>query len=360
MTNLKIATINVNGIRAASLSGKAALRGLGLDSFIKNEKPDIICMQELKATRSEIVEAGILELLGINSDGFFMQDDQDKKGHAGVGIAVINPNIKIISTSVPFEENQQARKVLSSGRWIEAELDVTSFEAGAGTSSDEKNSSAKNSSGTIIKKITVISAYIHHADSPTVKLKNGQLIDRKKSETTMNNKHIFMSLLSTRLKELQAENRQFVVTGDYNIAHTELDIKNAEGNLTKAGFLPEERIWMDYLLLKNSAVLNKDQLKTFKYNEKIDYKTPALANKIIKTEGLGLRDVFREFIGDERIYSWWTYMGRAFDNNAGWRLDYQMATPKLADTVVDAKVSRCPSWDGRFSDHAPVVVTYNL
>lgn len=108
-----------------------------------------------------------------------------------------------------------------------------------------------------------------------------------------------------------------------NIAHTELDLKNWKGNLKSAGFLPEERAWIDELL------------------------------------AAGYVDVVRRLHpGVEGPYSWWSYRGRAFDNDTGWRIDYQLARGDLAARAKQAVVERAAAYDQRWSDHAPVTVQY--
>ena len=56
--------------------------------------------------------------------------------------------------------------------------------------------------------------------------------------------------------------------------------------------------------------------------------------------------------------TWWSYRGQAFDTDAGWRIDYHLATPALAETAADYKVHRAASYDTRWTDHSPVSVTY--
>ncbi len=112
-----------------------------------------------------------------------------------------------------------------------------------------------------------------------------------------------------------ARERELVVCGDFNIAHTAQDIKNARGNRKNSGFLPEERAWMDELL------------------------------------DAGFVDLFRRLHPDEERYSWWSNRGRARENNVGWRIDYVLATPGLAARCTEAAIlDPFP----RFSDHAPV------
>ena len=113
--------------------------------------------------------------------------------------------------------------------------------------------------------------------------------------------------------------------GDWNIAHTENDIKNWKGNVKKSGFLPSERAWLTDLLAS------------------------------------GWVDVVRVLHPDvPGPYAWWSWRGRAFDNDAGWRIDYQLATAGLAARAVSARVERAEAYALRWSDHAPVTVEYRV
>jgi len=109
-----------------------------------------------------------------------------------------------------------------------------------------------------------------------------------------------------------------VICGDINIAHRKIDIHNPTGNKRNSGFLPHERAWLDRLLER------------------------------------GWVDVFRRVHPDLQVYSWWSNRGRARELDRGWRLDYQLATPDLADRAVDARIRRSAG----LSDHAPVSVRY--
>ena len=113
-----------------------------------------------------------------------------------------------------------------------------------------------------------------------------------------------------------------LLTGDLNVAHREADLKNWKGNLKKSGFLPQERAWFDRLLGVGAWV-----------------------------------DVVRALSGDgPGPYSWWSWRGRAFDNDAGWRIDYQLATHGLASRASACRVERAAAYALRWSDHAPVTV----
>lgn len=160
-------------------------------------------------------------------------------------------------------------------------------------------------------QVTVVSTYLHSGTAGT---------------PTMDDKYAFLDLATARLAELSAAGGYTVVGGDLNIAHHNVDLKNWKGNLKAAGFLPAERAYLDRWLGE-----------------------------------LGWRDLGRELGGEgPGPYTWWSWRGKAFDNDAGWRIDYQLATPALADVALTAVVERADAYDQRWSDHAPVVVTYDL
>lgn len=141
-------------------------------------------------------------------------------------------------------------------------------------------------------------------------------------------KERFMSAFLTHLVERReksaAAGREVLVCGDFNIAHREADLKNWRSNRSSSGFLPAERDWMGRVFGEAGYV-----------------------------------DVVRALRPDvDGPYTWWSYRGRAFANDVGWRIDYHVATPALAETAVSATVERAPSYEQRWSDHAPVTVTY--
>ncbi|MFE2374584.1 exodeoxyribonuclease III [Streptomyces sp. NPDC059398] len=138
----------------------------------------------------------------------------------------------------------------------------------------------------------------------------------------------FLPYLQGLRERAAADGREVVVCGDWNIAHQEADLKNWKGNKKNSGFLPEEREWL---------------------------------TRVLAADGAAYADVVRGLHPDvEGPYSWWSYRGRAFDNDAGWRIDYQMATPGLAAKAVKAWVERAATHGERWSDHAPVTAVYDL
>lgn len=138
----------------------------------------------------------------------------------------------------------------------------------------------------------------------------------------------FLEYLKGLRERAAADGREVVVCGDWNIAHQEADLKNWKGNKKNSGFLPEEREWM---------------------------------TRVFDAADGGYVDVMRALHpGGEGPYSWWSYRGRAFDNDTGWRIDYQVTTPRLAERAVKGFVERAATHGERWSDHAPVTVVYDL
>ena len=126
-----------------------------------------------------------------------------------------------------------------------------------------------------------------------------------------------------RLMQLKESGREVVICGDWNIAHCEIDLKNWRGNRKNSGFLPEERAWMSRIFSE-----------------------------------LGWIDVYRRLHPDttDECYTWWSNRGQAWAKNVGWRIDYQVATPDIASKAVATSVYKTE----RFSDHAPLIVDYDL
>ena len=132
----------------------------------------------------------------------------------------------------------------------------------------------------------------------------------------------FLDLIYPHLMALK-KGRELILCGDINIAHQQIDLKNWRSNQKNSGFLPEERAWMTTLL----------------------------------TDG-GMVDVYRQLHPDttDACYTWWSNRGQAYANNVGWRLDYHLATPALAETARSVSIYK----DEKFSDHAPVTVSYQF
>ncbi|MDR3152392.1 MAG: endonuclease/exonuclease/phosphatase family protein [Bifidobacteriaceae bacterium] len=338
---LTVASCNCAGLRGSNLTGKSALRGFSMAQWLKNAPQiDILAIQETRVNEIQVRDP--LLKMGIDYDDFYFQPDLYKKGHGGV--ALVARSGKFINIEMPFEDIKQSSENGFSGRWIEGD-----WESETG------------------KRLKIVCAYLHHADSPKTKLANGQLIDRDKSIKSMDDKHKFMASVTQRIRQIDQEcqkvNKPYLIVGDFNIAHHRIDIKNWKSNTDKAGFLPEERAWMelwmptDKKFIEESELFSNEEL-IYGYNSRLDY-CPPKTNQF--SEGsLNLIDVHRFLIGQNPSYTWWSNRGRAFDNDAGWRIDYQMACPSLAKKAKIVRVDKADSYYHRWSDHAPLVIDYNL
>jgi exodeoxyribonuclease-3 len=160
--------------------------------------------------------------------------------------------------------------------------------------------------------LTAASVYVHTGEAGT-----------PRQDTKMR----FLDAMGRRMSALRRAGGHVVVTGDLNVAHCEADLKNWEGNRGRAGFLPDERARLD---------------------------------RWTSTRG-GYVDVHRALAGEgPGPYTWWSWRGQAFDNDSGWRIDYQLATAELAARAVKAEAGRAATYAERWSDHAAVVVDYDV
>lgn len=271
---LRIASVNVNGIRAAARKG--------MHAWLETADVDVLTLQEVRAEASDLAAA----LPGWH----IVSDEALAKGRAGVAIAARAPldvwRIELGDDTLD-----------SKGRWVEADIEVAG------------------------EHVTVVSAYVFTGE-----------VDTEKQVA----KYAFLDAMEARMPHL---GDLAVITGDLNVGHRELDIRNWKGNRKKAGFLTRERAYFDRFLGAAGTQV-----------ETVDGTTGT---------GLGWVDVGRRWAGDvDGPYSWWSNRGKAFDTDTGWRIDYHLATPDLAERVTDYRIVRAPSWDTRWSDHAPVVADY--
>jgi len=249
---LKIISVNVNGIRAATRKG--------FFDWLKKQKADVICIQETKA-QMDVLGKENFELLGYHH--YF--HDAEKKGYSGVGIYCRRDPDKIITgLGWPHADEE--------GRYIQADFG----------------------------KLSVASLYMPSGSS---------------AEARQKIKFDFMDEYFKVLKKQIKMKRDFIICGDWNIVHKEIDIKNFKSNQKNSGCLPEERAWLDDV-----------------FNE------------------IGFVDAFRVVNQKPDQYTWWSNRGRAWDNNVGWRIDYQVVTPNLGKRVQKASIYK----KERFSDHAPL------
>ena len=132
-------------------------------------------------------------------------------------------------------------------------------------------------------------------------------------------KYGFLDGFSIELEGMRKEGRPIIICGDYNIAHLDIDVFNVRACAATTGFLPAERAWFDRV-----------------------------------TAQIGWVDAFRVVNGERKQFTWWSGWRNAYENNLGWRIDYQLVTPDLRDRVQSARIYK----DERFSDHAPVIIDY--
>ena len=255
---MRIITLNCNGIRAAARKG--------FFNWLATVDADIVCLQETKAQIDQLTDP-IFHPDNFHSYYF----DADKKGYAGTALYCRAKPLKI-TKGLGFEIAD------SEGRYLQADfngLSVASLYLPSGSAGEERQA----------RKLAFMGQFMQH------------------------------------MKVLRNDDREYIICGDWNICHKEIDLKNWKANKKNSGFLPEERQWLDEL-----------------YYE------------------LGFIDAFRMVNQEADQYSWWSNRGQARAKNVGWRLDYHVISPGLQDKVLSAEI-----YTGQnFSDHAPVILDYNI
>lgn len=159
------------------------------------------------------------------------------------------------------------------------------------------------------------------ADFGTLSVVSLYLPSGSSSEERQVAKFEFMERIMPRLKAMRKDRRNYILCGDWNIAHKTIDLKNWRGNQKNSGFLPEERAWLDELF-----------------------------------GTVGMVDAFRVINQEPDQYTWWSNRGQAWAKNVGWRIDYQVVTPALRTKIGSAKIYKAK----RFSDHAPLIMDYDI
>ena len=249
----RIITYNVNGIRAAM--------GKGLIDWMKSTKPDILCLQEIKATPEQV---GVFELEEMGYHHYWYP--AQKKGYSGVAIFTkIKPDNVVYGCGIKEYDDE--------GRFIRADfvdVSVVSVYHPSGSSGDERQAFK-------MKWLSDFQKYIN-------------------------------TLRKTRPK--------LILSGDYNICHKAIDIHNPISNAKTSGFLPEEREWLDGFV-----------------ND-------------------GFVDGFRHFNSEPHQYSWWSYRANARVKNLGWRIDYNMVTENLKNSLKRSVILP----EAMHSDHCPVLL----
>jgi exodeoxyribonuclease-3 len=254
---MRIITLNVNGIRAAHAKG--------FTGWMRRQKPDFVCLQEIKAQEADLPKA-LLAPRGLHA--FF--HPAERRGYSGVAIYSKREPAKV-TLGLGIQE------IDAQGRFIQA--DYGSF--------------------------SIVSLY----------MPSGTM-----GEEAQARKYKFMERFLPRLEQMRACGREFVICGDWNIAHKEIDVKNWKANRKMTGFLPQERDWLT---------------KVFEQH--------------------GFVDVFRKLDPRPDRFTWWSQFSGARERNVGWRIDYQIATPGIARTARATDIYTRK----HFSDHAPLIVDYD-
>jgi exodeoxyribonuclease-3 len=254
----RVVTLNANGLRSAASKG--------LLRWLARHEPDVLCLQELKAQHADLPER-LLNPPGLHAHFHFAQ----ARGYSGAALLSSKRPRRV---QIGFGVDEFDRE----GRYVEAEFST----------------------------VTVVSVYFPSGSS---------------SPERQQAKFRFLDAFFPHLKKLRDSGREFLLCGDINIAHRQIDLKNWRSNQKNSGFLPEERAWISRVFDEHGWV-----------------------------------DVYRrlhpEATGES--YTWWSNRGQAWAKNVGWRIDYQIATPKTA-----ARARRCEVYKARrFSDHAPLIVEY--
>jgi exodeoxyribonuclease-3 len=253
---MRIITLNLNGIRAAAKKG--------FFTWFAQQDADVICLQEIKAQEHQLTDALFYP------EGYHcFYHEAEKKGYSGVALYARQAPTEVIK-GIGWPD------VDAEGRYLEARfpnVNIVALYLPSGTSGEERQAV----------------------------------------------KYRFMDRFLPYLRELKAGREEYIIAGDWNIAHKKIDLKNWRSNQDHSGFLPEERAWMDQVF-----------------------------------DEVGLVDAFRVVNQETEQYSWWSHRGKAWANNTGWRIDYQIITPGLADKVKQASIYK----EQRFSDHAPVIIDY--
>ncbi len=271
---LRVATFNVNGIRAC------ARRGFG--DWLTRRDCDVVGLQEVRCPADLVPEA--------IWDGYQVSYHcGDLPGRNGVAVLSREPPVAV-------RHGFGSREFDREGRYLEVDLEL-----GDGRPS-----------------LTVASVYLPKGGVPYEEATMG------KYQRKMRFLASFGRYLTKARRVALRSGREFLVMGDFNIAHTELDLKNWRANRNSEGFLPQERAWVSSQLTPRTLV-----------------------------------DVVRRLHpGQPGPFAWWSWRGQSFAADIGWRIDYQWATPRLAAAAVAGTTDRDESYEARMSDHAPVVVDY--
>lgn len=293
---MRIATFNLNGIRAASRRG--------FSDWLADRGCDVVALQEVRCRPSDLPEGAFGDYHAAWQPGHLA-------GRNGVAL---------LTRSAPAAVRAWGPELILAGPGSETEVQDGSV---AGLARDLHPFADE---GRYVEvdladaPLTVASLYLPKGASPDPSDEKAQAKQARKMRFLAG----FARHLTSARRAAAAKGRQFLVMGDFNIAHENADLKNWRSNQKSEGFLPEERSWLTSILSPRTLV-----------------------------------DVVRTLHpGQDGPYSWWSWRGQAFANDAGWRIDYHLASPALARSAVSAGTDRDASYETRISDHAPVVVDY--
>jgi len=255
---MRVITVNVCGIRSAAHKG--------LFRWLRRQGADFICLQETRSQEHQLAGHDV-QLRGYHR--YFC--DAERRGYAGVALYSRHEPDRVLRGFGVAEFDRE-------GRYLEAQ----------------------------VGRLSVVSLY----------LPSGSAGPQRQAS-----KFRFLEAFAPHLAALRRHRRHYILTGDWNIAHRAIDLRNWKSNQKNSGFLPEERAWMDRLFAAGGYV-----------------------------------DAFREVRPEGGLYTWWSNRGQARANNVGWRIDYQVVSGTLAGKARAASIYR----GKRFSDHAPLVMDYDL
>jgi exodeoxyribonuclease-3 len=267
---MKLVSWNVNGLRAVSKKN--------FGKWFQAVDADVICLQEIKVSASQVEEDESLQTPeGYSSHWHFAE----KPGYSGLAIYSRQDPVSVHTGLGVAEFDRE-------GRWLECEFRFSDFKKGAEGS------------------VTVINSYWPNSQRDHARLPF---------------KLAFCAAAEKRLEELRKAGQFVLICGDFNVAHKEIDLKNPKSNQDNAGFLPEERAWMDHFV-----------------------------------EELKWVDTFRHFEQGPNHYTWWSYRPGVREKNIGWRLDYFFTSPEFKSRLK----SCVHSVDVMGSDHCPVCLEIKI
>lgn len=297
--SLTITSINVNGIRAAVKQRNED--NPGMLAWLAESASDVVLLQEVRATVDESVRA--LQP-ALDAGWHYVGAPAAARGRAGVGIL----------SRAPLDDVRVGMgSFVDSGRWIEGTFDG----------------------------VRVASLYLPSGSAGTEK---------------QDEKYRFLDEFSPLLEERAEEFPDMVIGGDWNICHRREDLKNWKGNMRKSGFLCDERSFMDSVFGVHPDGEPQEKPGLGEYFGVVEYTGRTIRDVATAPKWF---DVARRLQPEgEGPYTWWTYRGQAFNNNAGWRIDYQAATRNMLDRAEHSWVDRAPTVETRWSDHSPLNVTY--